>query len=237
MISTMLSVNKTAASEPVLADILTLKINFHTQTTEFDRIHSVLKYKIAEATFDTDDVLKALAEDLQITDNGHPGFPKGSLLMLSGGGSKIYVKSNTGQAWDVSAYLQYSLASEAVLIRGTTPIYYYATAYIGAGNSPTPFGATYASLNQAGIIYTSLVHIHFEDSRYLADFTGFANTHGGFLPSAAFTEISCASGSGMLHGKPALITADAKLTQIPTLSPVVPFWSNTTSPSETTANP
>lgn len=201
MTLTVLSASKAAAFVTLQEDMLTLSITFHTQEIKADTVHSVMKYRIIETTFDTADVLKALAEDLGVTDNGRPGFPKGSYLVLTG---KIYVKDKTGQTWDVSAYLQYSLAADVVLGRGTAPIIYV-----------TPNTTLSLFPDFSGITYMSLVHIHFEDANHLADFTGFANTPGDTLQSDSHTDISSASGSGMLNGMPALITAHAELTTAP----------------------
>jgi hypothetical protein len=203
------SANQAAAIAFLARDMLTLSITFHTQEIETDPIHSVVKYKIIETTFDTDDVLKALAEDLGITSHGRVGFPKGSYLLLSDG---IWVESLTGQTWDVSAYLQYSLASNVVLGRGTPP-----QAIPNTVQSDLP-----AFPGLPGIAYTSLVHIHFEDANHVADFTGIANTQGDTFISDGRTTISSASGSGMLHGMPALITAHAELTPAPPI-PFGPF--------------
>lgn len=214
MTLTVLSANKAAAFVTLQEDMLTLNITFHTQVIEADTVHSVMKYRIVETPFDTADVLKALAEDLGVTDNGRPGFPKGSYLMLLG---KVYVQSKTGQTWDVSAYLQYSLAADVVLGHGTAPIVYV---------TPNAFPSSFPDPNFPylfDITYTSLVHIHFEDARHLADFTGFANTQGQALLYGGHTDISSASGSGSLNGAPALITANAELTSI--VLPPLPFQS------------
>ena len=172
-------------------DVLTLSVTFHTQ--EIDVSHSaypVVKYKIVETTLDTTDVLNALAKDLRVTSKGVVGFPKGSYLVVA---SNILVKSSSGQTWDVSSYLQYSVASDVVLQSGTVP-------------PVSPVGQA-----MAGISYTFLAHVHFEDADHVADFTGFANSQPATWQYPSNTSISSASGSGMLDGKPALITAQANL--------------------------
>jgi hypothetical protein len=200
---TVFSANKAVAIVVMQRDMLTLSITFGTQKIETDSTHSV--YKIVETTLDTADVLKLLAEDLDVTSNGKSEFPKGSYLLLT---DRIYVQSLTGQTWDVSAYLQYSLAANVVLGHGTTPL-----------NQPipqaTPNNIQYVFPDLSGITYTSLVHIHFEDANHVADFTGFANTQGASYESTGTTSISSASGSGMLDGMPALVTAHAELTDAP----------------------
>jgi hypothetical protein len=188
-----------ASAVMITKDVLTLSITFHTQ--EIDRGPSAIKYKIVEKTLNTIDVLNALAKDLGVTNNnGGFGFPKGSYLQLL---DKIYVVSNSGQMWDVSAYLQYTLASDVVLGHGKAP----------------PFGP---GGDLTGISFTSLVHVHFEDADHVADFTGFAHSQPTTFQTSADTSISSASGSGMLDGKPALITAQARLKAVPLGGPV-PF--------------
>lgn len=201
--SAALSANKASALMIMGEDVLTLSITFHTQ--EIDNVQSGTRYKIVEKTLNTIDVLNALAKDLGVTSNGKFGFPKGSYLVLT---DKIYVKSTNGQTWDVSAYLQYTLASDVVLGHGTAP------QFISNVVSGRP------GLELAGVSYTSLVHVHFEDADHLADFTGFANSQPVFWPSASNTGISSASGSGMLNGKPALITAQADLRFQSSFSPL-----------------
>jgi hypothetical protein len=187
------SADKASALEIAGEDVLTLSITFHTQ--ENDISHSpypVGKYKIVETTLNTTDVLNVLAKDLGVSSNGVVGFPKGSQLVVAGGNNAV-VKSQSGQTWDVSSYLQYSLASDVVLARGIVP-------------SASPVGQ-----ETAGLSYMSLVHIHFEDADHVADFTGIANSQPvGAVPDYV-TSLPAASGSGMLNGKAALITAKATL--------------------------
>jgi hypothetical protein len=204
--SVALSDNKASAASILTKDVLTLSITFHTQ--EIDNFKSGKRYKIVETTLNTIDVLNALAKDLGVTNNGVLGFPKGSFLWLSG--DKITVVSGSDQvgAWDVSDYLQYSLASDVVLGRGTIP----GAIPIGAG--PQDYLST-----------ISLVHVHFEDADYVAHFTGFANSQPATLRSPlsiSNTSISPASGSGMIDGKPALITAEANVESQP-LTPLGPI--------------
>jgi hypothetical protein len=68
-----------------------------------------------------------------------------------------------------------------------------------------------------GLSYTSLVHVHFEDADHVADFTGLANSQPTGPVPASVTSLPAASGSGMLIGKPALITAKATLKFVPLL--------------------
>jgi len=224
---TVLSASHAAAVLLAPGDKLTLNITFHTQAFDIDTTHSVVSFKIVDTTLDTADVLKILAEDLGVTSHGKVGFPPGSYLLLSDG---VQVQSLTGQTWDVSAYLQYSLAADIALARGTVPL--FPPTYLGEPAAPFQTGALHQPLPAARpllvqtnmpvpfpiiypgeLAYTSLVHIHFEDANHLADFTGFANTQGGSWDSAGTTSISSAAGSGNLDGKPALITAQAELKQ------------------------
>jgi hypothetical protein len=198
----MFSANKASAFVLIGEDVLTLNITFHTQ--EIDTNHSAypgLKYQIVQTTLDTIDVLNALAKDLGVTSNGVAGFPEGSYLVVLGNSNTV-VKSNSGQTWDVSPYLQYSLASDVILLSGTVP-------------AISPAGQAFA-----GISYTSLVHVHFEDADHVADFTGIAKSQPVGAAPDSVTCLSSASGSGMLNGTPALITAHANLKFQPLLGPV-----------------
>ena len=191
---TMFSAGKASALVLMGDDVLTLSVTFHTQ--KIDTSHAAypgVKYKIVKTTLDTADVLNALAKDLGVTSNGVVGFPGGSYLVVAGNSNTV-VKSVSGQTWDVSSYLQYSLASDVVLQSGTVP-------------PMSPVGQGFA-----GISYMSLVHVHFEDADYVADFTGIANSQpvNRVFPDSN-TSLLSGSGSGMLNGKPALITAKADL--------------------------
>jgi len=202
---TMLAASQAAAVVIEPRDKLTLSLTFHTQVVDVDTTHSVVKSKIVETTLDTADVLKILAKDLGVTSNGRLGFPQGSYLLLMDG---IHVQSPAGQTWDVSAYLQYSLAADVVLVRGTTAL-----------NRAMPQGMPLTLQPprplSGDLTYTSLVHIHFEDANHVADCTGFATTQGASYTSVGTTSISLASGSGLLDGKPALITGHAELAPAP----------------------
>jgi hypothetical protein len=191
----MFSANKASALVLMGDDVLTLSVTFHTQ--EIDYGQSGIKYKIVDKTLNTIDVLNALAKDLGVTSNGVVGFPKGSYLVVAGDSNTV-VKSQSGQIWDVSPYLQYSLASDVVLGHGTAP-------------PLSPGGVV------QGLSYTSLVHVHFEDADHVADFTGLANSQPTGPVPASVTSLPAASGSGMLNGKPALITAKATLKFVPLL--------------------
>jgi hypothetical protein len=195
---TLLSANTASAALLMPRDELMLSITFHTQ--EIDNVQSGRRYKIVEITLNTIDVLNALAGDLGVTNNnGRLGFPKGSYLVLLGDKITVVSGSNPLVVWDVSAYLQYSLASDVVLGRGISPFI-------------TPGG------DLEGISYTSLVHIHFEDADHVADFTGFANSQPATLQQGLGSDtVLSASGSGMIDGKPALITAQANLKTAPML--------------------
>ena len=198
---TLFSAPKAAAVVVAQTNVLTLNITFYTQKIDTNTTHSVLDYKIVKTTLDTADMLKIMAEDLGVTNGGHVGFPKGSYFVLSEG---INVRSLTGQTWDVSNYLQYSLAANVGLGHGTTPLIQ------GAPNNLQDVLS-----DPTGIIYTDLVHIHFEDANHLADFTGFATTRDGTLMVDGKTTMSPAPGSGTLDGMPALIAGAADLTSTP----------------------
>jgi hypothetical protein len=206
--SVALSADKASAVVFEQRDKLTLSITFHIQ--EIDNVQSGKRYKIVETTLNTIDVLNALAKDLGVTNNGVLGFPKGSYLVLLGDKITVVSGSNPLVVWDVSAYLQYSLASDVVLGRGISPFV-------------TPGG------DLESLSYTSLVHIHFEDADYVADFTGFANSQPATLQSLGSDTVLSASGSGMIDGKPALITAQANLKTAPTLPLNPPPGSNVSS--------
>ena len=192
----MFSADKASALMIMGDDVLTLSITFHTQEIDFGQ--SAITYKIVEKTLNTIDVLNALAKDLGVTSNGVAGFPGGSYLVVTGDSNTV-VKTGSGQTWDVSPYLQYSLASDVVLGHGTAPLF---TSNIAFPSGPEPL---------VGVTYMSLVHIHFEDADHMADFTGFANSQPRTFPYPSSDTISSASGSGILNGMPALITAKAGL--------------------------
>jgi hypothetical protein len=201
--------DKTSAALLIGEDVLTLNVTFHTQ--EIDSSLSANlgggplqtgRYKIVETTLDTADVLNALAKDLGVTSNGVAGFPEGSYLVVTGISNTMVKSSSYGQTWDVSPYLQYSLGSDVVLLHGTIP--------------PGPYPGGDVPI----IPETFLVHVHFEDADHLADFTGIANSQPTGVDPSSETCLPSASGSGMLNGMPALITAQANLMFQPLQGPV-----------------
>ena len=203
----VIALSLTAFSSAKAADIVAaqsvvfkLNITFYTQQMHTNTAHSSVDYKIAETTLDTADLLKIMAEDLGVTNNGAAGFPKDSYFALSDG---IYVQSPAGQTWNVSAYLQYS-STNVVLSRGTATLY-----------SITPDNLELAAPEQSSVTYISLAHVHFEDAKHLADFTGFTSTRDGTLATAGKMNMPSAPGSGSLNGLPALIAGEAEFTAMP----------------------